>query len=224
MKELLFLHSGSITGVLSPVQRQSSTQLWSLKATRISNTTHVLNSQICFNKIAVHLLSTHFHGSIVQLLNIHREGLWSSPNSFFNWNECFSTLPCPAYSWTARWRATLPRSPNFHRVSGMCSCWTTTYICFSWMRQQSLGLKAGEGAGWVEFPKFCCLRVQWAVGDGLPVLPMEKHELPKTRYLTRQSAFCLSPCPKTSWRNRLGIDTRFLRKLGLGGEPSSMLG
>lgn len=204
MKELLFLHSGSIASALSPVQGWSSTQLWSLNVTQIPNKTRILNSQICFHKIAVHLLSTHFRGSIVQLLNIHRKGLWSSPNSFFNWSECFSTLSCPAYSWTVRWRATLPRSPNFHWVSGMCSCSTTTYICFSWTRQQSLGLKAGEGAVWVEFPKFCCLQVQWAVGAGLSVLPKERHELPKTRYLTRQSTFCLLPCPQRELKEPAG--------------------
>lgn len=99
MKELLFLHSGSVASVLSPVQRWSNTQLWSLKVTRISNTTHILNFQICFHKIAEHLLSTNFHASIVQLLNINRKWLWWSSNSSFNLNECkrlffHPPLPC----------------------------------------------------------------------------------------------------------------------------------
>lgn len=47
---------------------------------------------------------------------------------------------------------TLPHPPNFHWVPGMCSCWTTTYICFSWTREQIIGPRAREGAAWVEFP------------------------------------------------------------------------
>lgn len=51
------------------------------------------------SKIAERLLSTNFHASIVQLLNIHRKWLWSIPNSFFNVNECkrlffLPPLPC----------------------------------------------------------------------------------------------------------------------------------
>lgn len=99
MKELLFLHSGSIASVLSPVHRWSNTQLWLLKVTWILNTTHILNFQICFHKIAEYLLSTNFHAHIVQLLNIHRKWLWSSPNPSFNLNECkrlffHPPLPC----------------------------------------------------------------------------------------------------------------------------------
>jgi len=73
MKELLFLHSGSIASVLSPIQRWSNTQLWLLKVTWISNTTHILNFQICFHKISERLLSTNFHVRVVQLLNIQRK-------------------------------------------------------------------------------------------------------------------------------------------------------
>lgn len=99
---------------------------------------------------------------------------------------------------------TLPHPPNFHWVSGMCSCWTTTYICFSWTRQQSLGPSAREGAVWVEFPKFSCLQIQWAARAGVPALPMEGDELPKDRYHTLQSTFCLFPCLKRGLKEPAG--------------------
>lgn len=87
---------------------------------------------------------------------------------------------------------TLPHPPNFHWVSGMCSCWATTYIRFSWTREQILGPRARKGAVWVEFPKFCCLQIQWKVRAELHVVPVERDEPPKD--LRGQSTFCLLLC------------------------------
>ena len=134
-----------------------------------------------------------------------------------NVKDCFSTLPFPTYSCTMRLSDTLPHPPNFHWVSGMCSCWTTTYICFSWAREQSLGPRAGKGAVWVEFPKFHCRKIRWAVGAGLPSLPVERDELLKDRYVTWQSVFCLLPCLHRELKELARTDTSFLRKLSLGG-------
>lgn len=49
-----------------------------------------------------------------------------------------------------------------------------------------------EGAVWVEFPKFCCLQIQWKVWAELPVLPMERDEHPKD--LSGHGTFCLLLC------------------------------
>lgn len=87
---------------------------------------------------------------------------------------------------------TLPHPPDFHWVSGICSCWTVTYTCFSWTREQILGPRVGEGAVWVEFSKFCVLLIQWRVRAELPVLRVERDKLPKD--LKGESTFCLWLC------------------------------
>lgn len=121
-----------------------------------------------------------------------------------NVKDCFSSLPFPAYSCTIRSSNTLPHPLNFHWVSGMCSCWTTSYICFSWTREQWLGPTAGEGAVWVEFPKFCCQQVQEAGRSGLPELWTERDEIPKDGYLTWQRTFCLLPCLQRELKEQSG--------------------